>query len=95
MTWVSLAAVYFIIWWIMLFVSLPLGLRTQDEEQEVVMGTTPSAPAGRHMLRAIIITTLLSFVVMGLFLLVTRVLGYSFDDIPNIMPDFGFGTRNR
>ncbi|WEX07543.1 DUF1467 family protein [Chelativorans sp. AA-79] len=89
MSWISLTAVFFILWWLMLFVSLPFGLRTQDDEQEVVLGTTSSAPKGPHMLRALIRTTLLTLVVFGAFYVVTRVLGYSFDDIPRVVPDFG------
>lgn len=89
MTWLSIAAVYFILWWIMLFVALPIGLRTQDDEQNVILGTTSSAPAGRHMLRVIVLTTILSAAVMAGFLIVTRVLGYSFDDIPRLIPVFG------
>ncbi|WP_011580379.1 MULTISPECIES: DUF1467 family protein [Chelativorans] len=86
MTWISLAAVFFIVWWMMLFVSLPFGLRTQDDDQEVVLGTTSSAPRGPHMLRAVIRTTMLTVAVIGIFYVVTRVLGYSFDDIPQIVP---------
>ena len=38
-------AVYFIVWWLTLFAVLPIGLRTQAEDNEVVLGTVPSAPA--------------------------------------------------
>lgn len=89
MTWVSLAAVYFILWWIMLFVALPIGLRTQDDEKDVILGTISSAPAGKHMLKVVILTTVFSAVVMTVMLIVTRVLGYSFDDIPRLIPVFG------
>ncbi|MCT7375787.1 DUF1467 family protein [Chelativorans salis] len=88
MNWISLAAVFFIVWWVMLFVSLPVGLRTQDDEKDVVLGTTSSAPRGPHMLRAIVRATLLTAIVVAVFYVVTRVLGYSFDDIPRIVPDF-------
>ena len=37
-------AVYFIVWWLTLFAVLPIGLRTQAEDNEVVLGTVPSAP---------------------------------------------------
>lgn len=89
MAWISLFAVYFILWWTLLFVSLPIGLRTQEDEGSVVDGTSSSAPSGKHMLRAVIRTTVLSAIVMGIFLIVTRVLGYSFDDIPVMIPHFG------
>ncbi|WP_163269613.1 DUF1467 family protein [Chelativorans alearense] len=88
MTWISLAAVFFIVWWVMLFLSLPVGLRTQDDENNVVLGTTSSAPRGPHMLRAVVRATLLTAAVVAVFYVVTRVLGYSFDDIPRIVPDF-------
>ena len=43
------AAVFFIIWWIVLFAMLPLGLRTQDDEDDVTLGTVSSAPRlGAH-----------------------------------------------
>jgi predicted secreted protein len=89
MGWVSLTAVFFIIWWLVLFVSLPIGLRTQDEEGEVVLGTASSAPGRPHMLRAIIRTTILAVIIFGIFYVLTRVLGYSIDDIPLMVPDFG------
>lgn len=88
MNWISLAAVFFIIWWIVLFVSLPIGLRTQDDENDVVLGTTSSAPRGPHMLRAIIRATIVTTILIAIFYVVTRVLGYSIDDIPRISPKF-------
>lgn len=88
MNWISLAAVFIVIWWVMLFVSLPVGLRTQDEDGKVVPGTPESAPRGSHMLKALIRTTILTLIVFGAFYIVTRVLGYSFDDIPRFAPEF-------
>lgn len=88
MSWISLTAVFFIVWWVMLFVSLPIGLRTQDEDRDVTLGTTASAPRGPHMLRAIIRATIMTTIVLIVFYVVTRVLGYSFDDIPRVVPDF-------
>lgn len=88
MNLISLVAVFFIIWWVVLFVSLPIGLRTQDDEDDVVLGTTSSAPRGPHMLRALIRTTVLTIIVFAVFYVLTRVLGYTFDDIPSVVPDF-------
>ena len=36
MSWISVAAIYFIIWWLVLFATLPFSLKTQDEEGETV-----------------------------------------------------------
>ncbi|HWK67938.1 MAG TPA: DUF1467 family protein [Rhizobiaceae bacterium] len=88
MTWISVAALYFVVWWLTLFAILPFSLRTQDDDQEVVLGTVSSAPKGPHMLRAMIRTTIVSAIVLGCFYLVTRGLGLSVDDIPRVLPEF-------
>ena len=43
----TIVAIYFIIWWVVLFMVLPFGVRSQDESGEVSPGTDPGAPA-RH-----------------------------------------------
>ena len=37
-------AIYFIIWWTVLFAVLPWGVRSQEEAGEVAKGTDPGAP---------------------------------------------------
>jgi len=88
MSWISGAAVFFIIWWMVLFATLPFGLRTQEENEDVTLGTVPSAPHGPHMLRAIVRTTIVAAIIFGVLLFLTRGLGLSFDDIPRIVPEF-------
>jgi predicted secreted protein len=88
MAWFSVFAVFFVIWWLVLFAVLPFGLKTQDDEGEVTLGTVSSAPRGPHMLRAMLWATLVALVVCGLFYFVTRGLGLTFNDIPRIVPDF-------
>lgn len=56
----QLIAVYFFIWWITLFVVLPFGVRTQQEEGSVVPGTPESAPARPRLLRIALINTALA-----------------------------------
>lgn len=87
MTWVSVAAVYFIIWWLVLFATLPFSLKTQDEDGDVTLGTEASAPRGPHMLRAFVRTTIVSALLVGGFYLVTKGLNIGIDDIPKILPD--------
>jgi predicted secreted protein len=87
MGWISYTAVYFILWWMVLFVTLPFSLRTQDDEENVTLGTVSSAPAGRHMLRAVIRTTIVTTLIFAALYLLTRVLGYSIDDLPRIAPE--------
>lgn len=88
MTWVSVVALYFILWWLVLFATLPFGLKTQDDDDDVTLGTVSSAPKGPHMLRAFIRTTIVSALILGGFYGLTKGLGLGIDDIPKIVPDF-------
>ena len=86
MSWVSIVAIYFILWWVVLFAMLPFGLKTQEEEGEVTLGTVPSAPGGSHMLWAVIRTTIVSAIIFAAFYVAVVYYGFSFDDIPHIGP---------
>lgn len=83
----SAFAIYFIIWWLVLFATLPFSLKTQDEDGEVTLGTHASAPRGPHVRRAMLRATIVSALIFGVLYYLTQVLGYSFDDIPRILPD--------
>ncbi|MDO9415912.1 DUF1467 family protein [Pararhizobium sp.] len=84
----SAFAVYFIFWWITLFAILPLGLRTQAEENEVVPGTVESAPAKVKLLRIMVTTTLVSAALYAAWYIVVFQLGFGLDSIPRIVPNF-------
>jgi predicted secreted protein len=86
MSYVSLIAVYFVVWWITLFAVLPFSVKTQADDGAIVPGTEASAPQGPHMLRACVRTTIASLIIFGLFLVATRVFGWQIDDIPIIVP---------
>ncbi|MFC3208049.1 DUF1467 family protein [Aquamicrobium soli] len=88
MNWISFTAMYFVVWWITLFAVLPFGLKTQDEDENVTLGTVASAPRGPHMLRVVIWTTILASTLMGLAFFVVNILGLGFDDIPSVIPEF-------
>jgi predicted secreted protein len=55
-------AIYFVVWWIMLFLTLPFGVRSQHEDGESAPGTDPGAPVASQMGRKLIWTTILSAV---------------------------------
>jgi predicted secreted protein len=71
-------AVYFVIWWTVLFAVLPIGVRTQDEDGVVVPGTPASAPTTPRLLRVAVITTVISTV---LFLLPWGIARYGLADV--------------
>lgn len=58
-------AIYFIIWWTVLFAVLPIGVRTQAEDGAVVPGTPESAPAAPRLLRVVFLTTVISALVFA------------------------------
>ncbi|QFU16402.1 DUF1467 family protein [Microvirga thermotolerans] len=57
-------ALYFIIWWTLLFAVLPFGVRSQVEAGEVVRGSEPGAPAAPALREKALWTTLVSAVVL-------------------------------
>jgi predicted secreted protein len=85
----SAFAVYFVVWWITLFTILPFGLRTQQEDGEVVLGTTESAPTTFHGWRVVILTTLVSGVLYAAWYLLSSHYGINIGSFPRIIPDFG------
>lgn len=58
-------AIYFVIWWIVLFVTLPFGVRSQHEDGESSAGTDPGAPVASQMGRKLIWTTVISAVIFA------------------------------
>jgi predicted secreted protein len=62
-------AIYFVIWWIMLFLTLPFGVRSQHEDGESPAGTDPGAPVATMMGKKLIWTTLLSAIFFAAALL--------------------------
>jgi predicted secreted protein len=56
-------AIYFILWWTVLFAVLPLGVRSHREAGEALPeGTDPGAPVLPQLARKVVITTIVSTV---------------------------------
>ena len=87
MGWVTALAIYFIIWWTALFAILPIGMRAQHEDDDVVLGTDHGAPTRFSFARKALWTTLVSTVIFAAFYLVTEVWGIGVDSFPRIFPD--------
>lgn len=58
--WLFGSAIFGIIWFLTLFMVLPIGVRTQDEDGEVAPGSVASAPAVPHIWRRLGATTILA-----------------------------------
>ncbi len=81
-SFVSALAIYFIIWWIVLFAILPIGVVTQEEAGEVTPGTESSAPGRPQLLKKALLTTLVAGVLFaGIYWLRVHS-GLTLDDLP-------------
>jgi predicted secreted protein len=78
MNWTSAIAIYFIIWWLVLFVVLPFGVRNSAEAGEAVdSGNDEGAPVVHGLKWKAGVTTLVATVVFAFvyWLLVNDILG--------------------
>lgn len=63
----TILAVYFILWWVVLFAVLPWGVRSQHESgEEIAPGTDPGAPAIHLVWRKVLWTTLITSVIFAI-----------------------------
>jgi predicted secreted protein len=87
MTFSFALAIYLVIWWIVLFAMLPIGVRTQHDDGNVVPGTAESAPLHPNLLPKMLATTVVSTIVFAALyvIIVHRVI--TLDDIP-FLPRF-------
>jgi predicted secreted protein len=74
-------AIYFIIWWMVLFAVLPWGVRSQHEDGHVAPGTDPGAPVVPNVKRKLVLTTILAAVVFALWDVVYSYRLISFNDL--------------
>ena len=78
-------AIYFVLWWIVLFVTLPFGVRSQHEDGSGAPGTDPGAPIATLMGRKLIWTTVISAVIFGLAMLAYNAGYLSVDRLAKLM----------
>lgn len=66
-------AIYFVVWWVVLFLTLPFGVRSPHENNDgTAAGTDPGAPVRSLMGRKLIVTTLISAMLFAAGLLAYR-----------------------
>ncbi len=59
-------AIYFVVWWTVLFAVLPWGVRSQLESGEVVPGSDPGAPSLPKLRSKLIWTTVVATIAFAL-----------------------------
>jgi predicted secreted protein len=62
-----MVAVYFIVWWTVLFAILPFGVRSQAEDGVVVEGSEPGAPTAPLLMRKVAVNTIVSTALFAVF----------------------------
>ena len=70
MSTTTFIAVFFLIWWVVLFAVLPWGIHSQQEGGAIAPGTDPGAPALPKLGRKLIWTTLVAGIVFAAFYVV-------------------------
>ena len=78
-------AIYFVLWWLVLFVTLPFGVRSQHEDGGGAPGTDPGAPVASLMGRKLIWTTVIAAIVYGLGMLAYRAGYLNIERLSNLM----------
>jgi predicted secreted protein len=66
----TVIAIYFLIWWTVLFAVLPWGVRSQHESGEFVPGTDPGAPSIHRLGRKLLWTTVVTTVLFGILFVI-------------------------
>jgi predicted secreted protein len=69
MGWITAAAVYLVIWWIVIFAVLPWGMKAIDRNDN---GFDPGAPQNPRIVRKVVITTIVATIIWGVFVLVAN-----------------------
>ncbi|WP_371169390.1 DUF1467 family protein [Aliiroseovarius sp. 2305UL8-7] len=60
------AVLYVVIWFVTMFVVLPIGLRTQGDDGEIVPGTHAGAPSNFRLKRTLVIVTIAGTIVWAI-----------------------------
>jgi predicted secreted protein len=66
-------AIYFTIWWTVLFAILPLGVHSMHEEGEVPQGFEPGAPVAPRLLMKAGLTTVVATIVFAALVFVVKI----------------------
>jgi predicted secreted protein len=65
MSLATAVAIYFIIWWVVLFAVLPWGVRSQEEGGDIVSGSDPGAPVVPRLWWKLLWTTVVAGVIFA------------------------------
>ena len=91
MTWVGAVAIYFVLWWLVLFTVLPWRATSPHElGHEIEAGHAPSAPVNPHLLAKFIATSLITAVLFAAGWAIFSAGWVSLDSVP-FLPGYRAG----
>ena len=80
MSWISLVAVYFVLWWLVLFAVLPFGVKSFEEMDDVTLGTDRGAPHQPRLAIKMAITSVIAAILLGIVYVTFGVYGLTLVD---------------
>jgi predicted secreted protein len=81
MSLVSSLAIYFVIWWLVLFAVLPFGVRSQHEADHVTLGTDHGAPHQPLLIKKAAATTIIAAILFAGVYLYFGYFGMTLEDL--------------
>ena len=78
-------AIYFIIWWVVLFAVLPWGVRSQHEDGAIIPGSDPGAPTIPRLRRKLVWTTIVAAIVFAFWYVVYTYRLITLDDLAGLL----------
>ena len=88
MDWVFALAIYFVVWWIVLFAVLPFFANPQNESEtgDVVPGTPESAPVALRMRRVVLVNTIAATAVFAVLWTIIVFDPFGLGPPPEVLP---------
>ncbi|MGI1661896.1 DUF1467 family protein [Palleronia sp. KMU-117] len=86
MSIVSAIVLFAVVWFMVLFIVLPIRLETQGDQGQIVPGTQAGAPANLQMRRKIVVTTGIAVVIWAVLSAVILSGAVGLDDLDFLRP---------
>jgi predicted secreted protein len=83
---ITALAIYFVIWWVVLFAVLPFGVRSQQENKAISPGSDPGAPAVPKLGMKLLWTTIVSAAVFAAWFVIYQYRLVTLDDLARWLP---------
>jgi predicted secreted protein len=86
MGWITITALFFVIWWVTLFAAIPLAVNRSKNEKRAA-AATGARRRSRRGLAVILLTTLIAGILVAAPAVAVNVYGISPDSFPQMIPE--------